>query len=242
VYCNGPDTCADGVCSRHAGDPCAGGGECRDACDEPTRGCAAPAGTRCADEGDLCTADLCDGAGGCTHLVAPYPTCTAPARSGRTRLELVRGRQPEDDELSWTLDRAGATERAELGDPLTTTGYALCVFDGAGSLLLDARVAPGGRCGRSPCWTIKRNRVRYHDPTGATAGIVRLAVKAARAGRADASAVGRGAALGLPVLPIAHLPLTVQLHNTEGACWGATYAGASRNTSSRFIAKGGPQP
>src|SRR5262249_20610489 len=34
TFCNGPDTCSGGDCILHAGDPCAGGPECADTCNE----------------------------------------------------------------------------------------------------------------------------------------------------------------------------------------------------------------
>ena len=65
IFCNGEDTCADGACSVHAGDPCTAGGECADTCDENADTCFLPAGTGCADDGNGCTDNLCDGAGSC---------------------------------------------------------------------------------------------------------------------------------------------------------------------------------
>ena len=34
IYCNGTDTCQNGACDLHTGDPCIGGAECADTCDE----------------------------------------------------------------------------------------------------------------------------------------------------------------------------------------------------------------
>ena len=67
LFCNGADTCGGGTCSGHAGDPCAGGPECADACNEAADNCLDPSGTSCTDDGNACTADECDGAGGCDH-------------------------------------------------------------------------------------------------------------------------------------------------------------------------------
>jgi cysteine-rich repeat protein len=64
VFCNGVDVCSSGVCT-HAGDPCAGGSECADACDELVDVCADVAGTPCGGDGSVCTDDVCDGAGVC---------------------------------------------------------------------------------------------------------------------------------------------------------------------------------
>jgi hypothetical protein len=64
VFCNGADTCGGGVCN-HSGDPCVGGPACADTCDETAGSCASPPGTPCAADGNPCTDDVCDGAGGC---------------------------------------------------------------------------------------------------------------------------------------------------------------------------------
>jgi hypothetical protein len=84
--CTNPDTCnGSGVClPNHAsnGSPCGDqgveclsndscqGGVCQDA------GFAA-AGTGCSSDGDVCTDDVCDGAGACTHVfdASNHPSC-----------------------------------------------------------------------------------------------------------------------------------------------------------------------
>jgi YVTN family beta-propeller protein len=66
-FCNGADTCSGGVCNLHAGDPCTGGPECVATCNEAADDCFDLAGTPCTDDGNVCTDDECDGAGGCTH-------------------------------------------------------------------------------------------------------------------------------------------------------------------------------
>jgi hypothetical protein len=60
VFCNGSDTCLGAACVVHAGDPCAGGPECADSCDEAAASCFEPDGTPCSDDGDACTADTCE--------------------------------------------------------------------------------------------------------------------------------------------------------------------------------------
>jgi cysteine-rich repeat protein len=77
LFCNGADTCAGGTCSVHAGNPCVGGGECNASCSENPRTCAAPAGTACSSDGNVCTSDTCNGAGQCVH-----PPNAAPCDDG----------------------------------------------------------------------------------------------------------------------------------------------------------------
>lgn len=69
VFCNGADTCLDGVCAIHAGNPCTNGNECSNTCLEAGSACGAFAGATCSDDG-LPTLDVCDG-GQCMHVGVP---------------------------------------------------------------------------------------------------------------------------------------------------------------------------
>jgi len=65
AYCNGADTCGGGSCSVHVGDPCSGGSECANSCNESADNCNDLAGTVCTDDGNGCTTNACDGSGTC---------------------------------------------------------------------------------------------------------------------------------------------------------------------------------
>jgi hypothetical protein len=67
LFCNGADTCIAGGCDTHAGDPCAGGSECADNCNEGADSCFEAPGTACTADTNPCTGDACDGAGACVH-------------------------------------------------------------------------------------------------------------------------------------------------------------------------------
>src|SRR5262249_20208428 len=66
LFCDGADVCSGGVCT-HAGNPCTGGPECANLCDETANDCFNPSGTSCTDDGNVCTLDQCNGAGACEH-------------------------------------------------------------------------------------------------------------------------------------------------------------------------------
>ncbi|MBC8293446.1 MAG: hypothetical protein H8E45_09820, partial [Proteobacteria bacterium] len=70
LFCNGADTCSGGACSSHAGDPCSGGSECSATCNEVANNCFDIANTPCTADAIECTADVCDGAGACSHTDA----------------------------------------------------------------------------------------------------------------------------------------------------------------------------
>jgi len=65
LFCSGLETCGGGFCQPGTA-PCPGT-ECN-ACQEESDSCFDPAGTRCGDDGNLCTDDVCDGSGGCVNL------------------------------------------------------------------------------------------------------------------------------------------------------------------------------
>ncbi|MBM4244551.1 MAG: hypothetical protein FJ148_12145 [Deltaproteobacteria bacterium] len=80
LFCTGADTCSGGSCSAHAGDPCVGGPECANTCDEILNTCNLPAGTACTADSSVCSLDLCDGSGACTHPAGNAgATCRASA-------------------------------------------------------------------------------------------------------------------------------------------------------------------
>jgi cysteine-rich repeat protein len=73
IFCNGPDFCTNGACDIHFGDPCVGGAECFDVCQEDLAQCLTPLGGGCIDDGNICTDDTCDGAGTCLHTNNTVP-------------------------------------------------------------------------------------------------------------------------------------------------------------------------
>jgi hypothetical protein len=112
VFCNGADTCHGGFCSQHAGDPCTGGGECSDTCDEDADTCNLPDGTPCTADADICTDDVCDGEGSCSH-----PANTAPC----------------DDGDACTTGDACAAGTCTGGAPLDCDDGDFCTADGCDS-------------------------------------------------------------------------------------------------------------
>ncbi|HEY2772457.1 MAG TPA: dockerin type I domain-containing protein [Candidatus Binatia bacterium] len=78
VFCNGADTCSNGACSVHAGNPCPGpdgDGNCSESCNEAGAACNAPDpnGSACSD-GLFCNgADTCSGGSCSVHAGNPCP-------------------------------------------------------------------------------------------------------------------------------------------------------------------------
>jgi hypothetical protein len=172
--------------------------------------------------------------------VRPGVGCDATPRTGcraasSARLRLVR--EPVNgslDRLLWRWVGAGGTS---FGDPTTFTDYALCLYDETGdtpALRMTSTIAAGGSCGSRPCWSGSVTSFRYNDPD--PNGIERLILRQGTTARATIMLRGRGAALGLPALPLAQdQRVTVQLVNGDGGCWDARYpAPATRNDGVLF--------
>lgn len=218
-----------------------GGETCDDGNRMPADCCAStctfePLKSRCARDADVCTFDRCNATGTCEHVLEPRLDCRPPSAAGKSTLQLKAGGKPS---LQWKT--VGAEQ--ELWDFDGFTFYveglpvvpdiAMCVYDSTG---LVARATPHGStlCGSQSCWTTG-GAIRYADRAATADGLERISIQ--RAPKPKAQLKGRGPALPLPSLPIANLPLTVQLGTADDGCWSATYSSPSKNSGAQFKAK-----
>jgi hypothetical protein len=138
--------------------------------------------------------------------------------------------------LDWKWLKGAVTTKSDFGDPLSVDTYELCVYDAAPSLIMHATAPAGGLCGAShpkPCWTQKTSGFTYVDRDLIPLGVRKIVLKAGlNPGTARITVQGKGVNLDMPAsFPLAQ-PVTVQLKNSSGVCWEATYdAPASRNTA-----------
>jgi len=150
--------CGDGVVQ--AGEACDDGNTAPGDCCDAT--CAVEADeSPCADDGSVCTADVCR-AGTCTHVVPAEAGCFAATASTLTR--------PGDDRLRWSWESTTPVDRAAFGDPTATTDVTVCLVDGTAEsdrALLEITVPAAGTCGEVPCWKATRRGFRFKDPTAA---------------------------------------------------------------------------
>jgi hypothetical protein len=157
----------------------------------------------------------------------PVSVCHARGRPG-LRLRADGGT------LAWQW-KQGPTEQSEFGIPMTTTDYALCLYDERNGVptVVGQAVIPAGAG-----WKAAAKGFRYRSASGARDGVRRLVLAAT--GRGQASLQVEGRAMTLPTLPLAQDPQVVtQLVNSDGSCWEAAFsAPADRNDSTRFTAHG----
>jgi len=183
-----------------------------------------------------------------TYVIAAAPTCGLTPLSGcRTPIEprrallQLRNTTPDTkDRLLWKWTHGAATTVADFGNPLSTTGYGLCIYDGNNTRLQAAAAPAGGLCNATrarACWRATAKGYRYADRDLTPAGVRRIILQSGAAGNAKIVVKGQGALLAPPALPIEHLPVRVQLVSSDGVCWEATYGSTVQNLSDRFKAK-----
>jgi len=170
----------------------------------------------------------------------PAPRVACKERGTASPLSIKDGTPDTRDALTWRWNKGDATGFAELGDPRDADAYAFCIYDGSGTLVVEARAPGGETCGTKPCWktvgpAASPRGYLYADRDLTPDGVSRLQVQSGVATRAKASVSAKGANLATPPLPLA-LPVTAQLQTT-GACFTATYTTAQTNGPTTFRTK-----
>ena len=185
------------------------------------------------DDANLCTNDdVCDGAGTCAGSATAAATCKGVPAS-KSSIQVKDSSTDSRDLLKWKWSRGAATVAAEFGTPTSTTGYALCLYDGSANPQprLNATVPASGLR-----WSQTTRGFRYKDKNAAASGVRAITLKEGEATKSSLSLQGKGADLSLPPLGLT-VPVTVQLRNSGGGCWGATYSTFSSNDAAKFSAK-----
>jgi cysteine-rich repeat protein len=247
------------------GTPCDDGNQCTtgDACaNSACAGVVLDDGTPCSDgnactTGEVCTGGTCGGAvavscgacrtcdpdAGCVSGERFLPNCAYTF--GPSTIEIKKtGR---DVAVSWSWGTASGGSALDLGDPLASDDYALCIYDrwtAPSTLLFSAAAPAGGTCaGRRPCWRADATAVRYADPDRTPDGLTKILLQKLSNDGARAKVKGRGPLLvgrpfGLPTPPLRSL-LSVQLQGGNGTCVAIVFDAADirRNTAGRFKAE-----
>ncbi|MEO6026401.1 MAG: M4 family metallopeptidase, partial [Candidatus Binatia bacterium] len=160
---------------------------------------------------------------------APLPGCKA-APLGRAKLVV------KDDvvvatrnRLQWSWTAGSATSLADIGDPITTTRYAFCLWDWRATVpeLVTALEIPTG-----DGWTNSPHGARYTDGRAVAGGVSRVSVKAGLDRKAGVAIQAKGAALLIPSAAtlsarFAAAPrVTAQFVTSEGTCWTSEFTAA----------------
>lgn len=156
----------------------------------------------------------------------PRPACRGAAR---TMIKLQFGAALAQNRFFWKWSGGEATSMQDLGDPTVNTAYALCTYGSAGGvpqLLSRVEIAPASACGFEFCWRRSGDKgYRYKDPIGSNGGLRKLLLKSGAAGKAKLIVKSAGERIPLPPAPVPQDPaVVVQLVNSDGRCWDASYA------------------
>jgi probable HAF family extracellular repeat protein/cysteine-rich repeat protein len=197
---------------------------------------ALPAGSGCADDGDLCTNDVCGQTGICGHLVEPSASCTAPVQAKGANLAITEPPSPKPQQVVFRWGKGPAVPLANFGTP-TSEDVRLCVYDQTGSTYTlafggSASVAGGG------AWIARSTGWKFKSRSGAPDGITDTTLTASNAPlKAKLQAKAKGH-LSIEALPLQKSPRAVaQLKTSQGECWGASFSSATKNSTTAFRAR-----
>lgn len=193
-----------------------------------------PRADPCADDGDLCTQDMCFGiVDVCAHLEWPSGGCAAPTvpRGASLLLKTWRGRNRA--QFKW--GKGPAVPLADFGNPASQLSR-LCIYYQLGhSSFLVAAASPS--VAADGVWTGTSTGWKFRSTTGAPDGISRIALKAATVplqAKVEVTARRNPAfRLRFPLFE----PLIVQFKTSQGKCWEATFVTATKSTATTFKAK-----
>jgi len=204
VFCNGIDFCSSGACSFSLGNPCDPATECAHTCDEQVDRCRADAGDPCADDGNECTDDYCDGLGGCAHVANSSPcddgdfctvtdVCTGGQCSVTDRVELPLTKVTASRRSGVADDKIGIKASAPLVDlsaSPTVAGVSFALRDAGGAEIFAGHLPAEGIIdskGRGVTFKFRDTKGIYPTANGVVSatvkrierkGIARLSLKA----------------------------------------------------------------
>lgn len=168
-----------------------------------------------------------------TCSATPLPACRQP---GATKAKILIKNDPSDDskdKLIWKWLKGDITPKDAYGNP-DAFDYSFCVYAGTAQDVVAEATIPGGAVCPT-CWSETATGFKYKVPG---AGIEKVLLKSGDvAGKAKIVLKGKGVALPtLPSVPVS-LPILVQLSNSDGQCWEASYSVETKNENNLFKAK-----
>jgi hypothetical protein len=197
------------------------------------------------DSGALACASDCLSldASACVGVPCP-PTpsggCLAP---GKAQFQLKSNADPTKQQLKFKWQKGAMFDHLMLGDPVTTTDVALCIYDETATVpSLVGRVSVPANA----LWVNKDPKgFQFKDKTGVYDSVTKAQLKPNAAGKSSVALQAKGANLTLPT-PISvteyfdqDTNVTVQLVSESGICWSASFAAGTtkKNDGVQFKAK-----
>lgn len=188
--------------------------------------------TSAASQWNLATTGLC-----------PPARASGCRAAGAASIDVtVDSDDPTRKRLIWTWTQGSETVKSDFGDPSATTDYELCSYGGeAGSETIAFRLPVTASADN---WLDLKDRGwRYKDRSGSSSGVVHMLLRPGANGKAAVRVKASGAnvrladpttvenllagATSLADILAAGLGGTMQLTNSDGECWEASFAGAA---------------
>jgi cysteine-rich repeat protein len=217
----GSESCGSG--SVDAGEQCDDGNLSNaDCC---SADCQGAVGDPCAPDGDPCTVDVCNAAGGCG---APPSGCKT---ANKSLLAIKRPSDPAKHKLTWTWTQGEATSPTDFGTPTDATEHILCLQSANASAYLS--IPPGAG------WEGGPKGFKY-KVTSSPHGVQKALLKSGSDGKAKVLVKGKGADLPDSLVPELTLPVAARvINNSNGTCFEAVYVEADviKNDETQFKAK-----
>jgi hypothetical protein len=178
----------------------------------------------------------------------PEVGCIAPAKG----VVLVSEKKAGKEKLKVVMKKlASAVTQSQFGDPvLTTTGYAVCIYDQFDALAGELFVERGADqdCGTppGPCFKFISDRgYKYLDKDASADGVLKMVMKGGDAGKGAVVIVGKNnSSKGQSSLPTGIAPLlldntqaTVQLLTDDASCFGVTVTDVKKADGEIFKAR-----
>ncbi len=234
--CNGAEVCFQGLCKPGFAPICDDGDPCTLDGSDPLGGCTRTpvTGDPACEDGEPCTpGGPCDIE--CAHSGLPATSCHVASAA---RLTLRDHEEEDNDTVRWRW-RGQKRPLVELGQPLTVTSYALCIYDtvsGAALHVATLAVPPGG------WWQARVSAgFAYRDKTAVFDGVKSMVLKLGRRHRMNIRVKAKGLNVPLPSPANASYffehesSVVVQLVNSDGICWESEFEPPVKaNQSDRF--------
>lgn len=137
---------------------------------------------------------------------------------------------PDDkDKLSFKLTKGANTPLSDFGDPTLADSYDVCIY-GYDALLHTLSVPADGDCSDGACWVQKNKGSTFKDKGATQDGVAALSLGTSTDGSDKTKINLKAKGSGLPdlSLPLA-LPITVQVRNSLGKCWGAIFTDVTQD-------------
>jgi hypothetical protein len=163
--------------------------------------------------------------------VAPLEACTEA--TGGARLKLQEKSSGDRFKFQWKGDPGTTPEDFAVG--ADGSGFGLCVYGGDDAFLMALSVPTSGTCGDKPCWKEGKSSFQFKDRKAERTGVKSAKLQASsRKAKIQLQAQGE---LGFPELPLAETPLTAQLIDAAGGCWGAALSDVRKNEPGKVDAR-----